>query len=414
MSKKLTKDSIQDTIVKEANHKLIILEHATGLGKSFSALKLFNKFNSLNVLILVAETAHKGNWLKEFDKFYELYNINLLNSSNITIECYASLHKLLHTEWDIVIMDESHHLSEARLNNLSTIKSPHFIALSATMDKEDMSNLMNTLGITNISEVYHSKVDLKTAIENDILFAPDIHIFPLELDRIFPSEEIIMNRGNIKKRKIIYCDYDKRWEFLKDKINFPDLELRMKVTPKIKYEDITSRMEYWKDLYFRSGQQFAKTKWLGAGSERKRFLSDMKTKEVIKLLPKIDNMRYICFCGSIEQANLLGKENALHSQSDKDNIILENFQSKKISNIFTVGMLVEGQNLKDIEAGIIVQLDNVVRPFVQKSGRVLRSKEPEQFIFYFKGTQDEVYYNKIIENLDHSNVKIYKNVDEYK
>ena len=33
-------------------------------------------------------------------------------------------------------------------------------------------------------------------------------------------------------------------------------------------------------------------------------------------------------------------------------------------------MLTEGQNLKDIDAGIIIQLDGKERPFTQKHGEV--------------------------------------------
>ena len=38
-----TKDSIQKIVVDNSDKKLIILEHCTGLGKSFSALKILQK-----------------------------------------------------------------------------------------------------------------------------------------------------------------------------------------------------------------------------------------------------------------------------------------------------------------------------------------------------------------------------------
>ena len=89
--------------------------------------------------------------------------------------------------------------------------------------------------------------------------------------------------------------------------------------------------------------------------------------------------RYLVFC-------------SIHQRKDYDMIIVKN-------SIFAVGMLTEGQNLVDIDAGIIIQLDSKERSYLQKSGRVLRSKEPEQYIFYYKNTQDEKYLSTIIEDI---------------
>ena len=72
-------------------------------------------------------------------------------------------------------------------------------------------------------------------------------------------------------------------------------------------------------------------------------------------------------------------------------------------------MLTEGQNLKNIEVGIIVQLDGKKRPFIQKSGRILRSESPQQYIFYYKGTRDEEYLHNILEGIDSNYVSTIEN-----
>ena len=81
---------------------------------------------------------------------------------------------------------------------------------------------------------------------------------------------------------------------------------------------------------------------------------------------------------------------------------INDFNEKKINSLFAIGMLQEGQNLVDIQAGIIVQLDGQERAFIQKSGRVYRAEDPIQCIFYYKNTRDEEYLNKAIENIDAS------------
>ena len=164
----------------------------------------------------------------------------------------------------------------------------------------------------------------------------------------------------------------------------------------------------------RSRQEFQKVKWLLNGSERKRFLGNIKSDKVKPFINALANKRFICFCTSIEQAEYLGGENAIHSKMDEGTPAesIEAFNNYELSNLFVVGMLQEGQNLNDIEAGIIIQLDNEDRPFVQKSGRALRAKDPILFIFYYKGTRDEEYLAKIIDGINPEYVRIISDVAE--
>ena len=67
-------------------------------------------------------------------------------------------------------------------------------------------------------------------------------------------------------------------------------------------------------MYMRSRQEYLKVKWLQVGSERKRFLGNIKTEEVKLLLNTLKTKRYICFCASINQAEELGKDFCIHSE----------------------------------------------------------------------------------------------------
>ena len=67
-------------------------------------------------------------------------------------------------------------------------------------------------------------------------------------------------------------------------------------------------------------------------------------------------------------------------------------------------MIQEGINLTDIELGIIVQLGGQERELLQKLGRILRSDEPIQIIFYFKNSKDEDYLKKVYEELDKKSI----------
>ena len=68
-------------------------------------------------------------------------------------------------------------------------------------------------------------------------------------------------------------------------------------------------------------------------------------------------------------------------------------------------MLQEGQNLNDIEVGIIIQLDGQERSFIQKFGRSLRAEDPTQYIFYYKNTRDTEYLQNALEGIDESYIQ---------
>ena len=80
--------------------------------------------------------------------------------------------------------------------------------------------------------------------------------------------------------------------------------------------------------------------------------------------------------------------------------LIEKFNEGEIDNLYAVGMLQEGLNLKNIEIAIISQLDGNTRGFLQKMGRGLRSELPEIYIFAFRDSKDEKYLNKALSNID--------------
>ena len=392
-------DLVKAAIKLFKNNTSVALLWATGVGKSSAAIKMSNSYlknkKAAKVLLLVAETPHKENWMQEFEKWGEI-------KGNLTVECYASLHKYRNTSWDLIIFDEAHHMgSELRLEILSTIKSSKNILLSATLERGLINILENYLGYIS----FH-RITLQDAIDFKILPGPHIHLIPLTLDNLKDDQWIIEEWGDESKRVPIYTTLRDKWHYIKNKKKYPNIKLCMRCTALQKYNYLTEQFEYWKKRYMSARQEFMKNKWLQVGMQRKRFLGEIKTLQVKKLLNSLKDKRFICFCASIQQAEYLGKENAIHSKVKKTQSIIDAFNEKKIDNLYAVGMLQEGQNLVDIEAGIIIQLDGSERPFIQKFGRSLRASDPHQYIFYYKNTRDEEYLNNILEdfNSDYINV----------
>lgn len=371
---------------------------STGVGKSKMAIGIANYLSEnnskLKVLLVVAETAHKDNWKEEFKKW------KLNEKINITIECYASLKNYQNTQWDLIIFDEAHHLgSDLRLEILRTISAQYIILLSATLQDQLLYALQNIFGQFKVS-----KVTLQNAIQWGILPEPKIYLYALTLDNTRYTETIIEEWGKKNKEIPIHCTYSQRWEYIKNRKKYPNIKLIISCTQQQKYDYLTTQFNHYKTLYLNTRQINFRNKWMQAGSVRKRFLGECKTVYAEHLINEFrkKNKRFICFCSSIKQAELLGSLNAIHSKKSDSLNTINDFNEKKINSLFAIGMLQEGQNLVDIQAGIIVQLDGQERAFIQKSGRVYRAEDPIQCIFYYKNTRDEEYLNKAIENIDAS------------
>jgi len=384
------------------NYSNIAIQAATGVGKSKLAIDLCAKFaetqvDPLKVLIVVAELAHIKTWNVELVK----WNFGF---GTATIICYASLKKMENTEWDAIIFDEAHHLgSELRLSIFDTLWAKYRVFLSATLKDSLLWRLEESCG-----PIKSIKMGLQDAFESNILPEPKIHLIPLVLDNTNYNQTIVEEWGKANKRVTVNCYYRDRWKFIRNKKVYPNLKLVIICTAQQKYDYLTEQFDYYKRRYMSCRNDMLKNKWLQCGSKRKVFLGTLKTAVARELLTKLNNKRYICFCTNIEQAEELGGVNAIHSKKKNVAEIIQKFNDKEISSLFAVGMLQEGVNLTDIEAGIIVQLDGEERAFIQKFGRTLRADSPEQYIIYYRATRDEEYLKNALENIDTKYIREYE------
>ena len=384
-SRQLIKSKCEELFDKGHN---ILLEHVTGAGKSLSAINLQARMNSQKTFICVAEIAHIQNWKDEYIKHgYE----HLLESTEIF--CYASLKKYKNKICNLLVLDEVHHaFSDARTDILSSIKAEKIFGLSATITGEDKFSFNNIFGETDVYTI-----TMEEAIEMEILPKPKVYLIPLKLDNSKKSETIEFKRGrNINE---IHCDYLQRNSYIYAKNKYPTLNLIIHCTQQEKYDYLEANYERAR-IYKRSG-------WLRHGGIRKKFLSDCKTNKIKEICEKLqgDGKRFICFCGSIEQAEEISPGNSIHSKKES-NSILKRFNGKEINSIYAVKKLVEGVNLVDINAAVIGQLDGTERPFIQMTGRSLRADFPEVYVLYFNETKDMDYLENVTNNISSEYIQI--------
>lgn len=394
----------------------LIVNWGTGVGKSRVAIGAADRLarcGKKRFLLLVAETAHKSNWEREFREALGVERGENLFSM-MTVECYASLSKYEWTAWDLIIADEAHHLrSESRTDSISTVRTDYFLCLSATMScKGDADDLLRMLEVANGP---FKSLDFTTqnAIDNKILGEPKIFVHILNIDDFKKKQEIVEEWGLSKKRVTISCDYEDRKKYYNREL-YPAVTLTISATPKQAYEYYTEKMTQtknkWELLRHEAGLKDGEpdneasawvwNKYVNYGSQRKVVVGKSKTTFSRWLLSRLADRKYVCFCADVEQGKELGGDNVIYA-GKKDNIsVIESFNAGTIRSLFAVNMIQEGQNLTGIQAGVIIQLGGKERQFVQKFGRALRARLPEQHIVVVAGTRDEAYYRIAVEGLN--------------
>lgn len=389
----------------------LLLRWGTGVGKTRVAVLacdyILDRELDPQILLLVAERSHKDNWRIEFEKFLGKKRAQEV-LKYVIIECYASMHKYKSRRWDLAIFDECHHLqSEKRQEILETMEADYVLALSATPGEAVIQVLEEVFGKFKIS-----RISLQKAIDEEFLPEPRIEVIPLELERFRRTETIEVDMSSRVAHSWMDI-WSNRWSYFKNRKRWAGYRIIFKCTQKEKYDYINEQFDYWKRMYFRNqGNIRLKNNWLQWGSRRKRYLGELKTGVAGELADRLRNegKRFICFCTSIDQANALGQGTAVHSDNRDSFELIKKFNDLEISSLFAVRMFVEGQNLTQLDDGIIIQLDGNERQFIQKSGRMFRSKEPHIHIFYYKDTRDEEYLQKALEGINEKYVEFQENL----
>ena len=359
----MDRNTLQEQAAKrlDLTHRLIC-QWATGVGKSSVLLKFLRDHPGMDCLILVPEQNNIQNWMDEFTKFGVPMEL-------VRIACYASLHKYENTAWDVVCYDEAPHFdTEKRKAICRSIRAKYVLALGAVIDKDETEALESVYGHFERSWVSFSK-----AIEWGILPPPEVHIIHMQLD---DSKRIHWYKGS-------------------------------QYTDKGYYDLLEGKVKKTVSEYDAHPNAFTKNRMLQAGNARKKFLGLLKDEAALIVRHELElmNKRFLCFCSSIKQAEMLGGEYAFTSKTPMSMRLLERFNNHEIDQLYVVGKLIEGQNLNDIECGVIVQLGGTSRITVQEAGRIMRAQKPVIYIPVFDGTQDDKFLYTVTSNISEQYIK---------
>ena len=378
------KSEIQGCVVK-MTHPFIVLNWATSFSKTKPALE---RIGNKKTLIATSQIFHQENWLKEAIK----WNVDMTSSE---ICCHVSMHKHIGS-WDLVIIDEAHRNVEQWVNFLQQSDVKEIIILSATIPNDIKKRLYE------FGKPFISTITSQMAVDWGVLPEPEINVQFLTLDNVYRNQ--IYEYGKDKSKKTVICDYN---TFLKDyKYNSKKPNLKIQCTEQEWYNIHVDRMEYFKRLAIETGKPSIWNLHTQMGNKRKTFLASLKTKHVQKLINKLKEERVVVFANSIEQAVLFDKD-AVHSKNKNGQVIIDEFNDGKRNKLISCKQLNESMNLVNPNYGIVVQLDgskgNDTKINIsgsQKLGRIFRSDVPVLYLFVYRNTQDENYWNDFRSTLN--------------
>lgn len=393
----MTREEIYDSCIDQLEtHKHILLELATGFGKSKLSIDLANYLiakdnkEDARVLLLIYRKTNVITWRDELKKWGGI-------NAKVEIICYASIHKYKGRKFDVVIADECHHLSEEKLMYLHTMKVDHIIGLSATAGK------IVTREFRFMKAGYLS-CNLNTAIESQVLPEPTIVLLPQMLDNVKLTESIELNarlKGNFVEGSLKYLPL-----YIKQR-----RKVRIWCTKQEYYDYLTRESDKAKRTFQLMKSEISKNRWLRLCGQRLEFLSSAKVKIVRTILKKLENERTITFCKTIEQCEELGS-NSIHSKKKDATAIYESFNAGKIDHITAVNILNEGANLVNCKYAIFDNLTSSEVSMVQRLGRSMRHRSPVVIVPYFKNTREEELVNSMCSTFNPEFIKTVDSVED--
>lgn len=336
--------------IKAGKKGCIILP--TGSGKTIIAIKLIEIINS-STLIVVPTLDLMEQWTKFLSKYFqklEIGNIGggIFNITGITVSTYDSSYirsSFIGNKFAFVIFDELHHLAAPGYRTIAEqFASPYRLGLTATYEREDNLHLDFPRLVGGI--VYQSSV-------NEL--ARDKHLASFTVEKryvkLLPEEEIEYQKN-----------YDQYLSFLHK------LGLR--------YDHIALQ----KLIMISGKNQYARNALLARNKALDIALnSQSKIAELRKILSENPNRKTIIFTQHNKLVYLISNNFLIpfitHKSSKQEREdALNGFRDGRYRVLVTSKVLDEGVDVPDAELGIIVSGTGSKREFIQRLGRLLRTK----------------------------------------
>lgn len=343
-----------------------IVESPTGSGKTFLGLDSTSTYRHHKVLILVHTSALLHQWKEKMKEYLNL-DVGLIGDGfsvpdeNITIAIINSVRNYVSESYDLLIVDEVHHLaSEENIKFLNNNVFDRILGLSATVVREDERHKL-----LNLPTVF--KYSQEKAIDDKVLAKYKEENIPVEM---IPEERMKYDQYTTFINQY-YPEFSGQ-VFNRNSKGFNPILTRLR-------KDINSR----KKLLLNNPLKIDKTLDLVEVNATKRILIFT---EYVSMAEDISN-----------KLNKLGYKNKTYTTRTKNQETIREFTDGVFNILIAVKCLDEGLDVKDADCVIIVGGSSVKRQQIQRVGRSLRyEKDKESMVYnlYTINTKEEDWLNK--------------------
>jgi len=338
------------------NHgKFGILNLCPRFGKIRTTINILKKMEpNCSILIAYPDNKIKQSWIEDFEEMnYE--------NDNITYTTHLSIHKHTGTEFDIVVIDEIHLLSEAQIGACVDLFSinDNILGLTGTLSRWTKRTLRDDLSLSVVAEY-----PIEKAIEEGVIVDYQITVVKVPLDNVVRNE---YGKKKIKKTEL------QQFKYLTGTIN---------------------RMMY-------SG---GNTMFMRLARMRLIQSSLAKLNKTKQLLNQYKDERVLVFCGTTKIADSLGIPS--HHSKSKDKDAFKRFAEGEGKHMAVVKIGNTGITYKPLNKVIINYFDSNAENLAQKINRCMAmeyntpDKKADIYIISSQENVEEKWLNKSLEFFD--------------
>jgi superfamily II DNA or RNA helicase len=333
-----------------------ILNLCPRFGKIYTSINILKKLDKdINILIAYPDLKIKAAWETDFET-------RGYNNPNITYTTHLSIKKHIEEQYDLVILDEIHLLSEAQIEAVKELKCISVLGLTGTLSSWTEKTLNSELGLVVLAHY-----PIEQAIEEGVITDYEITVISTPLDNQIQNNY----KGKLKTEKKQFDAYG--W--------------------------VIDQME----------RQGKATMFLRLARMRIIQNSIAKRNLTKRLLEKHKNERVLVFCGVTKIADELGIP-VYHSKAgDKD--VFENFANGDGNHLAVVKIGNTGITYKPLNRVIINYFDSNGENLAQKINRCMAMEyntPDKKALIYIVCSTEEVekkWLKKALEFFDNDKIK---------
>ncbi len=341
------------------NHgKYGILNLCPRFGKIRTTIDILKKMeDNCSILIAYPDKKIQQSWIEDFEE------MNYVND-NVTYTTHLSIHKHSGTEFDIVVIDEIHLLSEAQIGACVDLfsQNDNILGLTGTLSKFTKRDLSQDLGLEVLAEY-----PIEKAIEEGVIVDYNITVIKCPLD----------------DRTLIDFKKGKKTELKQFKA----------------YSYVINKMMH-------AG---GNTMFLRLARMRLIQNSIAKLSETKRLLNNWSDERVLVFCGVTKIADALGIPS--HHSKSKDKDAFKRFAEGEGKHMAVVKIGNTGITYKPLNKVIINYFDSNAENLAQKINRCMAmeydtpDKKADIYIICSTEKVEEKWLNKALEFFDKNKIR---------